>query len=417
MELLKNHERRTNMLYTDFTEEMLGLQGVKVTKIEKDEKTLVIHAEMQRKEHHCISCGTATDTIHDYRTQVIKDIPAFGRLVKIVLRKRRYRCPCCGKRFFEENTFLPKYHRMTNRLAFYVLDKLRNEHSFTSVAKEVNLSVTTVIRIFDMITYSKPKTLPVALSIDEFKGNTWGEKYQCIIADPVNKVILDILPKRYSNYLTTYFKSYPKQIRNQVKYFVSDMWRTYSDISDIWFKNATKIIDKYHWIRRAIWAFENIRKSEQKKLSPQLRKYFKRSKSLLNKRFESLDDEQKQQVNVMLYYSVNISRAYFYKEDFLNIIKSKNPEASVIAFNEWIESAKQCELEPFEKCAKTMNNWHSSITNSFSYPITNGFIEGCNNKIKVLKRNAYGYQNFKRFRNRILHMFSHQQSTKKQAVA
>ena len=182
------------------------------------------------------------------------------------------------------------------------------------------------------------------------------------------------------------------------------MWRTYSDISDTWFKNATKIIDKYHWI-------------EQKKLSPQLRKYFKLSKSLLNKRFDSLNDEQKQQVNVMLYYSVNISRAYFYKEDFLNIIKSKNPEASVIAFNEWIESAKQCELEPFEKCARTMNNWHSSIINSFSSTITNGFIEGCNNKIKVLKRTAYGYQNFKRFRNRILHMFSHQHPTKKQAFA
>ena len=121
------------MLYTDFTEEILGLQWVKVTKIEKNEKTLTIYAEMERKEHHCISCG---------------------------------------KRFFEKNTFLPKYYRMTNRLAFYVLDKLRNEHSFTSVAREVNLSVTTVIRIFDMITYSKPKTLPIALSIDEFKGNT-----------------------------------------------------------------------------------------------------------------------------------------------------------------------------------------------------------------------------------------------------
>jgi len=199
------------------------------------------------------------------------------------MERKEHHCISCGKRFFEKNTFLPKYYRMTNRLAFYVLDKLRNEHSFTSVAREVNLSVTTVIRIFDMITYSKPKTSPIALSIDEFKGNTSCEKYQCIIADPVNKVVLDILPQRYSHYRTSYFKSYPKQTRNQVKYFVSDMWRTYS--------------------------------------------------------------------------------------------------------------------------------------NSFSSTISNGFIEGCNNKIKVLKRSAYGYQNFKRFRNQILHMFSHQHPTKKQAVA
>ncbi|MBQ4120007.1 MAG: transposase, partial [Clostridia bacterium] len=54
---------------------------------------------------------------------------------------------------------------------------------------------------------------------------------------------------------------------------------------------------------------------------------------------------------------------------------------------------------------------------SFSTTITNGFTEGCNNKIKVLKRNAYGYQNFKRFRNRILHIFSHQQLKTQQAAA
>ena len=60
---------------------------------------------------------------------------------------------------------------------------------------------------------------------------------------------------------------------------------------------------------------------------------------------------------------------------------------------------------------------YTGIINSFSTTITNGFTEGCNNKIKVLKRNAYGYKNFKRFRNRILHIFSHQQLNKQQAAA
>ena len=191
------------MLYKHFTEKLLGLQGLNITNIEADEKTIVMHAEMEPKEHICKKCKTATNKIHDYRAQVIKDIPAFGKLVSIVLRKRRYRCPCCGKRFFEENVFLPKYHRMTNRLAAFVIDKLRDERSFTSVAKEVNLSVSTVIRIFDVISYPKAK-LQEALSIDEFKGNTNGEKYQCILTDPVNKVVLDILPERYGHYLTKF---------------------------------------------------------------------------------------------------------------------------------------------------------------------------------------------------------------------
>ena len=404
------------MLYKHFTEKLLGLQGLNITNIEEKEKSIIIYAEMERKEHQCICCGTATNTVHDYRKQVIKDIPAFGKLVKIVLRKRRYCCKHCGKRFFECNPFLPKYHRMTNRLSAFIIEKLRDERSFTSVAREVNLSVSTVIRIFDTVSYPKAE-LSHALSIDEFKGNTWGEKYQTILTDPINKRVLDILPQRYKPYLTNYFKQYPKEIRDSVTYFVSDMWRTYADISDIWFKNATQVIDKYHWIRQAIWAFENVRKEEQKKLSPELKKYFKRSKSLLIKRYDSLKEEQKQQVNVMLYYSVNISRAYFYKEQFLKILNSKDAESAKKAMSEWIQNAENCGIPQFEKCADTMRNWYTGIINSFSTTITNGFTEGCNNKIKVLKRNAYGYQNFKRFRNRILHIFSYQQLNKKQAAA
>lgn len=153
---------------------------------------------------------------------------AIYKNVVIMLRKRCCRCPHCGKRFYEENTFLPGYHRKTNRLVKFVLNRLTDERSFTSVAREVNLSVSTIIRIFDLVSYQKAK-LPKVLSIDEFKGNTWGEKYQCILTDPENKIVLDILPERYKPYLTTYFCKYPKEEREKVKYFVSDMWRTYYD--------------------------------------------------------------------------------------------------------------------------------------------------------------------------------------------
>ena len=405
------------MLYNHFTEKLLGLQGVIITNIEENEKNINIYAELERKEHRCTCCGTATSTIHDYRTQIIKDIPAFGKLVTVILKKRRYRCKKCGKRFFENNSFLPRYHRMTNRLSAYVIDKLRCECSFTSVAREVNLSVSTIIRIFDVVSYSAFK-LPSALSIDEFKGNTNGEKYQCILTDPVNKVVLDILPKRYESYLTEYFKHFSKDERCQVKYFVSDMWKTYFDISSVWLKNATPIVDKYHWIRQVIWAFEAVRKQEQQNFSKTHRQYFKRSKTLLTKRFKHLSEEQKQQVNVMLYASVNLSRAHYYKEKFLEILDCKDRDSAKIAMRIWIESAENCGILQFEKCAATMQNWISGILNSFSTSITNGFTEGCNNKIKVLKRNAYGYRNFDRFRNRILHMFSHQsERVSKQAAA
>ena len=134
------------------------------------------------------------------------------------------------------------------------------------------------------------------------------------------------------------------------------------------------------------------------------------------KRFKALKDEQKQQVNIMLYASVNLSRAHWYKEKFFEILDCENIEVAKSAMLEWIENASNCAIPQIEKCAATMYNWLSGILNSFSVPYTNGFTEGCNNKIKVLKRNAYGYKNFKRFRNRILHMFSHQRINTLKAV-
>lgn len=390
---------------------MLGLQDVRVEKVENDEKSIQIYLSLVVKEHVCPICGKKTRQIHYYRQQTVKDISCFGKQVSILLKKRRYRCKC-GKRFAEENTFLPRYHRMTNRLVVHVIDKLREERSFTSVAREVQLSVTTVIKIFDMVSYSKA-TLPTVLSIDEFKGNTGGEKYQCIITDPANGVVLDILPQRYSHCLIQYFKDVD---RSRVKFFVSDMWKVYTDFADTYFKNATQIIDKYHWIRQVIWAFEAVRKQEQKKFSKSHRLYFKHSKSLLIKRFDFLSGEKQQQVNVMLYASPALSSAYYLKESFLKILDCQDKILAKNHLSNWILNAQASHIDSFIKCASTMIRWSAGILNSFDFPFTNGFTEGCNNKIKVLKRNAYGYSNFHRFRNRILHLFSHQ-STKIQVAS
>lgn len=130
------------------------------------------------------------------------------------------------------------------------------------------------------------------------------------------------------------------------------MWCTYADIASVWFKNAAQVIDKYHRIRQVIWAFENVRK-----------------------------EEQKQQVNVMPYYLVNISRACFYKEKILKIISNDDAVSVRKAMSEWIQNAENCGTPQFERCAETMRNWYTGIINSFSTKITNGFTEGCNNKI------------------------------------
>ena len=70
------------------------------------------------------------------------------------------------------------------------------------------------------------------------------------------------------------------------KYFVSDMRKPFANIGAIWFENAEQIVDKYHWICQLFWAFEGVRKEEQKKFSKSYYRYFKNSRKLLLKRFD-----------------------------------------------------------------------------------------------------------------------------------
>jgi transposase len=385
-----------------YSSKLINLKGFCVENFEICDNEINIYGKMELKEHTCPCCGHKTTKVHDYRNQKIKDISMFAKQVYIVIKKRRYVCSHCNKRFMENITFLPKYQRRTVRLTHFIIDKLRDVISFSYLSREVNLSVSTVIRIFDAVQYPKPD-MPKVIGIDEFKGNTGCEKYQCILTDIENHKVIDILPNRFEYSLIDYFKDLK---RDDTKYFVSDMWRTYANIAHTYFKKAIYVIDKYHFVRQVSWAFESVRKEAQRKFNKQRRIYFKRSKKLLLKRYDDLDAESKEAVRVMLNADEALYKAYWLKEDFYDIMKSQSKEEAKKKISDWILQAENSQIVRFSKCADTMRNWFQAICNSFDCAYTNGFTEGCNNKIKVLKRNAYGYRNFSRLRNRILHIFA-----------
>ena len=391
------------MLQTNYIEVLLGIKDAELIHIEQSASDLHIFIKLKIKEHLCPKCGAITNHPHDYRNQIVKDITSFSKNTYLHLHKRRYACKACGKRFYEETNFLPRYHRMSSRLVSSVVNELKAVQSLKSVASRSNISVTTVCRILKYINYSLEK-LPSVLSIDEFKGNTEVGKYQCIITDPHNKKVLDILKSRESSYLIDYFKRFKN--RNEVKYFVMDMWKPYKDIADTFFKKATIVIDKYHFIRQVIWALERVRKSEQKKFSDERRKYFKRSKKLLIKRMKDLSEEDKLAVEIMLRASVKLKEAYLLKEKFMEFVDSKSLDEAKRNLQFWYAFVAASDVPEFDSCSKTITNWQKYILNSFACPYTNGFTEGCNNKIKVLKRNSYGVRNFDRFRTRILHVMA-----------
>ena len=390
------------MLCSYFTEKLLGLQDVNIKNIDENEKSLYIEIEQPRKESVCPVCGKRTRRIHDYRCQKIKDATARGKRIILILRKRRYACSC-GKRFYEPNEYVGRYQRMTKRAIEAIIESLASVRSYTEIAREYGVSASTVIRCFKTVNYPKPSSLPEVMGIDEFKGNSGGEKFHAILTDIKEKKVIDILKTRKEVDLCQYFKGYD---RKNVKYFVSDMYKPYAEIAATYFPNATYVIDKYHWIRQMTWAFEAVRKEVQKRFSKQHRIYFKHSRGLLLKHEEDLTEEQHRQVYIMLDIDPDLSTAYFLKEMLYRILKESEPDKQKKLLSDWIEEADESEIPSFKRCAQTYRNWFKPICNSFYCPYTNGFTEGCNNKIKVLKRNAYGLRNFRRFRNKILYMFS-----------
>lgn len=388
-------------MHSNCINKLLNFEEVIIKSIKHTDSLITIHLETKPTEQICPTCGSVTKKIHDYRLQIIKDVPVQLKPTNLVLKKRRYSCPC-GKHFYEKYSWLPKYQHMTKRLAMYICHQLRETISYTYVASQTNTSVSTVTRVFDRINYVKP-SIPRVLSIDEFKGNAETGKYQCILVDGKRKCILDILPDRTQSHLCSYFRDVPKAQRNRVEFFISDMWEPYRDIAKTFFPNATIIADKYHFIRQVTWAIENVRKRLQRTMPISLRKYYKHSRKLILSRYDKLRDERKKECDLMLLYNDDLRKAHYFKEWFYRICEENSYATLRTEFWDWIRNAEISGIKEFEDCARTFRNWSKEILNAFKYGYTNGPTEGYNNKIKVLKRVSYGIIKFNRFRNRILH--------------
>lgn len=384
---------------TNSIAKLFELEDIILKDIYTTNEEVHVFFSLQRKVHCCPFCGTLTDKVHDYRSSIIKDLPFMGKKTFLHYHKRRYHCPCCNKHFYESFPLLPKYCRITTRLAFYSIHLLGNRQSVHSVASLLGISDSSVFRRMKDIRYPKPSSLPEVLSIDEFRGNAGGQKFQAILTNAKDHKLFDILPSRSQTDLRLYFQSFPN--KKQVKYFVTDMNAIYKDLAREYFPNATIVIDKFHVIRYVTWALENVRKRIQKNLHPSKRKYFKRSRKLLLTHKNKLSEDALNALELMLLQSSDLAIAYHLKELFYDFMDSKNREEASHKLKFFILAAQTSNLKEFHPCLTMLGNWSKYILNAFECSYTNGYTEGTNNAIKVIKRNAFGYRNFENFRNRI----------------
>ena len=388
------------MSQENYIAKLFGMEEVIVENLEKISEQVRVRFHLPLRETLCPGCGTRTRRVHDYRVKVLRDLPLQGLPARLEYRRRRYLCLNCGRKFPEPFPLAGRNQRTTARLVSYGLELARERRSGKSIARELGVSAFSVNRWLSYLPKGKPPLLPRVLSIDEFRGNANHERFQCILTDPEKRKIVDILPDRTASTIQSYLKSFPNC--SEVEYFVMDMNRAYLEIGKTFLPQAKIVVDRFHFVRCGVWAFENVRRRVQKKLSAAQRKYFKRSRKLLLARASSLSAEERQAVEVMLAHSEDLTRAWLLKEKFFQFADAENSREAKTRLEDFRYFARDLGLAEFRDCLRMLHNWEEYILNSFDCPFSNGFTEGMNNATKALKRVTFGMPNFPNFRARIL---------------
>ena len=417
--------------------ELLGLKNnkVKVLSVEEQqegkEKVQIITLKWTANKVKCPICLKYTKSVHDELKPIkIKYNKVADKKCYLILLKRRFICHSCKKKIVEDLGINLNGKTISNSLEIKIRkDLLKPNFNIKQIAEDNDVSQDKVRSILkDAMSDYPPylRTLPQVISFDEFKADTSYGKYACVVNNPIKKKILDVLPSRKKDYLISYFTHVEN--REDVKYVIGDMYETYLIITKAMFKNAKYVVDRFHYVTYIMDALDDIRIRLQKEHGYNSREYRilknKKNVSLLRirygderikwyvytKRYEKgkyVYKLPKTILEEMLSISDELNRGYELKELFLDIVANsdyKNAERDLLA---WIDLCKESKIVEFIEASKTIESWLPYIVNSFiDKRFTNGFTEGLNNKIKVIKRNAYGYKNFEFFRLRLLYILS-----------
>lgn len=388
---------------TNYIEKIYNLEEDSVKDLEVFENTYIIHLQFKRKPHICPCCQTTTSKVKDYRKQKVKLDSINNTETFALVNKRRYICPHCGKAFYETNNIVRKYQRRSQSQTLHIIQECSKKQSFKDIGLRYNLSITTIMRYFSKVSYAAPSALPEVISMDEFKGNAQGQKYQVALVDPVKRKPLDILPKRDTAELIKYFFSnFSYKQRSKVRLVVTDLSSLFKKVITTIFPNAKIVADRYHVQRLVGWAMERVRKRVQNTMLKE-RIYFKRSKYLMNKNMSKLTSNELIRLEDMLSKSKDLGTAYMLKECFKRVQQADILTKRKVLL-EWLDLVRSSGLAEFKSILTSFKQWHEEIVRSFLSQYSNGYIEGHNNKIKVLKRLSFGIKSFSVLRTRILYM-------------
>jgi transposase len=377
----------------------------------------MFHGILSYTPDACYNCGHVMDNNiikHGFKTSTIKIPKVSGFNAYLKLKKQRYYCKHCNSTFTLKTNIVNKNCYISNNTKVSIALSAKDKLSEKDIAKNHNVSHSTVNRVIDSFyQHYKPKFnyLPKHLCFDEFKSVKSADgAMSFIFCDADTGQIVDIVEDRRLHVLNNYFMKYSKAARNAVRTVVIDMYSPYISLIKSIFPKAKIIIDKFHIIQLFSRALNKTRikiMNKDEKNYNKFKKYWKlllkdtSSISYTTYNYHRSFKKPMREIDIINYLidlDPELKATYELYHDIRYCIKHKD----FSLLNRTLSNVNNLISDYMKTSVKTLQKYIGYIENSFIYDYTNGILEGINNKIKVIKRIAFGYRSFYHFRNRIL---------------
>jgi transposase len=396
----------------------LNISDVKILNIETNKtKDLVITVKSTKKTTLCRKCGQEINKMHGYGEAIIlRHLPILGQSVYIRLRPARFLCEKCDNKptTTEECPWYNKRSKFTKAYEEWLMRMLINS-TIHDVARKEGVSTEDVEGVLKRqieakVDWSTIAELPY-FGLDEIALKKGHKDFVVIVSTRIDDSvqILAVLPDRKKETVRVFLESMPQHVKKTVKTVCSDMYDGYINAVKAVFGGKVKVvIDRFHVAKSYRSCVDLLRKQELRRLKKELNEtnYAKLKGAMwaLRKNEDKLTAQDKLVLDTLFEFSPQLKKAYDFQKSLTAIFNqdiSKGEASQLI--NDWIKTVQLSELSCFDKFIVTLNNNWNEILNYFYHRQrrNSGFIEGLNNKIKVIKRRCYGIFDIDRLFQRI----------------
>lgn len=303
--------------------------------------------------------------------------------------------------------FLADYPFYTKRFAYYVGKRCQSS-TILDIAKELRLNWKTVKEMEKQYLREKlrraGKPNPKVVGIDEISIRK-GRVYRIVVSDlEKHRAIWFGGKDRSEESMDLFWEELGPKKAEKVRLAVMDMWKPFEASALMHATQAAVLYDKFHVLKQLGEAMDQVRRSEYRRASEKDRKYIKGQRYTLLSHRQNLELKGKQALRKLMAVNKRLNAAYILKESFGQLWDYESPTWAKKFFENWKESLKGQKLKPYEKFARMVERHWEGIV-AYCRPenkVPLGFVEGLNNKIRVIQRRAYGLRDEEYLRLKVL---------------